>query len=207
MTTTNNNISYTRFSRNSKGEKTNVLDSKMQTVLVPCGTDGDTRHGLLGEVVTKYPPVGDIYREACIKKTLRPGSAFMVYYEGQVKFILIAIRKSSGDAPSMKYLHTGLAQVRDYAHTWNIAGIATAKIGCNQNNVKYFTWADLAPILYGYLQPIGIPIEIYVGVNDHLYFPQISQHRDLVAQQDTAPMPASVIVVDSNATAVVVHAK
>lgn len=138
-------------------KKTNILDSKMQTIVNPVNCVGVMGAGLALAYRRKYPFMYQAYRVACKRGELKIGKPWL--YKDTTPWILNFPTKDHWRRRSrLSHIKTGLAYLAKHAAEMGITSLAIPPLGCGLGGLK---WAAVLPLIKKYLGPLDIPIEIY----------------------------------------------
>lgn len=149
----------------------NLLDSPAQTLVNTVNTVGVMGKGIALQFRERYPKMYERYRECCQAKALDIGK--LQLYRTAEHWILNFPTKRHWRRPSkLEWIELGLQKfVATYADK-GITSVAFPMLGCGNGDLD---WADVKPLMERYLEPLPIPVFIYLRPRSEHFVPE---HRD-----------------------------
>jgi O-acetyl-ADP-ribose deacetylase (regulator of RNase III) len=140
--------------------KGNILDSRMQSRVNTINCVGVMGKGIALSFKQKYPEMFNDYKKRCQLNQVKLGHPY-IYSENNSRYIInFPTKKHWKDDSKLEWIEAGLKQLVINIKKWKITSLAIPPLGCTNGGLK---WKDVRPLIYFYLSPIGIPIEIYVS--------------------------------------------
>jgi O-acetyl-ADP-ribose deacetylase (regulator of RNase III) len=138
--------------------KGNLFNSKCQTIVNTVNCVGVMGKGIALQYKKMYPDMFQSYKNICDQKLLEPG--MLQLWKGPDKWVLNFPTKNHWRAPSnIDWVISGLEKFVETYKERGITSIAFPQLGCANGGLK---WEDVGPLMKKYLDPLDIPVEIYI---------------------------------------------
>jgi O-acetyl-ADP-ribose deacetylase (regulator of RNase III) len=137
-------------------KKTNIMDSKMQTLVNPVNCVGVMGKGLALAFKQRYPLMYQSYRVACKKGDLKIGKPWL---HKDTMVLNFPTKDHWRRRSRLSYISSGLEYLAKNAITLGITSLAVPPLGCGLGGLE---WIYVLPLIKKHLGPLGIPIEIYL---------------------------------------------
>lgn len=135
-----------------------IFDSKAQVIVNPVNTVGIMGKGLALGFKARYPDMFLRYQVECNSKNFTVGKLMLC--QTPDRFVLLFPTKEHWrDASKLEYIEAGLAKLVNTYAAKGITSIAFPKLGCGNGGLH---WEDVKPVMEKYLNPLPIPVEVYV---------------------------------------------
>ena len=136
--------------------RTNILESKAQTVTNTVNTVGVMGKGLASSMKKRYPAMFAAYAKLCAEHQLHVGQLWL--WKSPTQWVLNFPTKKHWRNPSkLSYIESGLQKfVAEYEQR-GIWEIAFPRLGCGNGGLD---WDDVRPLMERYLA--NLPIQIYI---------------------------------------------
>lgn len=138
----------------------NIFNSNMQSLIVPVNTVGTMGKGLALEFKRRFPGLNTPYRTACWTHVFDT-VGFFTYHDRQSekKIVCLPTKLHWRDPSKLEYIEKALFCLNLRYQEYGIASLAIPAVGCGLGQLG---WADVYPLIIRYLDPISIPVEIYL---------------------------------------------
>ena len=143
-----------------------MFDSEMQTLTISVNTVGVMGKGLASRFKYMYPGAFLVYQSIVRRKILRPGRPYLYKPEshnGERWFLFFPTKRHWREKSNLKMICEGLKWFLKFYREEGVKSIAFPALGCGLGGLK---WEQVGPVMVNYLKDIGIPVEIYVPIND-----------------------------------------
>lgn len=135
-----------------------VTKTKLDVIVVPVNTEGVMGCGLALWAKLRYPVIFESYRKLCREGIYGIGD-IALYKVGVGKWVLLFPTKSTwADPAKMSYIEAGLKKFVAMVEAGVIRSASFPALGCGYGQLDFNK--DVKPILYRYLDPLEIPVEI-----------------------------------------------
>lgn len=135
-----------------------IFESKMQTLVNTVNCVGVMGKGIAQEFKKKYPEMYKDYVIRCERHQVKLGEPY-IYGDLFNNSIINFPTKDHWRSPSkIEDIIKGLKYFLDHYKTWDIESVAFPPLGCGSGGLS---WYDVGPIMFQFLAPLDIPIEIY----------------------------------------------
>lgn len=140
--------------------KGSIFDSNMHALVCPTNTVGTLGKGLALEFKRNYPSLNVPYQTACHSGMFEVYGMYVHEVPDSDRIIVCLPTKQHWRNPSkLEYVEQALFSLyRDYERR-GIQSIAVPALGCGLGGLS---WEDVYELIYKYLDPIDIPVEIYL---------------------------------------------
>ena len=142
----------------------NILVSSAQTLVVPVNTEGVMGKGLAEQFKRGFPEVYPAYKRACRDRYFARHRNFL--YPVKDKIILCMPTKTLWRYPSkIEWIETAVKDIALNYEKYGITELAIPPVGCGEGNLP---WESVKPLLYKYLDPLPITVQVYVPPHEVL---------------------------------------
>ncbi|MEZ4631504.1 MAG: DarT ssDNA thymidine ADP-ribosyltransferase family protein [Deinococcales bacterium] len=158
--------------------KGDMFFSAMQTLTISVNTVGIMGKGVASRAKYQFPDVYVKYQDACRAKKLTTSKPFLYKRESSIDeelfdippehpnarkwFLLFATKKHWCENSKMEYLEQGLNWLEKNYRSEGISSLALPALGCGLGNLS---WSEVGPLLCQRLEKLGIPIAIYLPLD------------------------------------------
>lgn len=137
----------------------NILESMLQTLVVPVNTVGVMGAGLAKQFKLVYPTMFEAYQKACREKVFVKKGIFVFTYTKGRKILCLPTKRDWKHLSKIVWVDHALSIIaRDYKE-YEITSLAIPPIGCGLGGLE---WTDVYPLIKEYLDPLDIDVEIYL---------------------------------------------
>ena len=151
--------------------------SRMQTVTVSVNCVGVMGKGLASRAKYQFPDVYVVYQDLCRRHTLQMGKPYLYKRESsfdyqladepttlsnanlETWFLLFPTKRDWKERADIVGIEEGLQWLRDSYKKKGITSLAIPALGCGLGRLE---WRDVGPLMYKYLEPLDIPVWIYL---------------------------------------------
>ncbi len=143
-----------------------MFDSDLQTLTISVNTVGVMGKGLASRFKYMYPGAFLVYQEVVRRKVLRPGRPYLYKPEshnGERWFLFFPTKRHWRERSDVKMICEGLRWFVENYEREGVKSVAFPALGCGLGGLR---WEQVGPIMVNYLKGIGIPVEIYVPLDD-----------------------------------------
>lgn len=135
-----------------------LFTSQAQTLVNPVNCVGVMGKGLALAFRRRFPAMYVDYVARCRRGEVRPGRPYL--FTGTTPWILNFPTKDHWRNPSrLTFIEDGLKALVDQISIWGIHSLALPALGCGLGQLS---WEEVRPLLVRYLQPLPIPVEVYL---------------------------------------------
>lgn len=135
-----------------------MMQTKMDVIVIPVNTVGVMGCGIALWAKLKYPFIFESYRRLCKQGIYKIGD-LALYKVSYNRWILLFPTKSEWSEKSeLQYIEDGLIKLVGVYKELNIKSISFPALGCGYGELDFNR--DVRPLMYRYLDPLPIPIEI-----------------------------------------------
>ena len=136
-----------------------ILGSRMQTIINTVNCVGVMGKGIALAFKLQYPTMFEDYRERCRRKEVRLGEPYL-YKVNEDRWVLNFPTKGHWREKShIQDIEKGLAYLTTHVSEWGITSLAIPPLGCGNGGLD---WEHVYSLIREYVEPLGIPTEIYV---------------------------------------------
>ena len=135
-----------------------ILTTKATTIVIPVNTMGVMGSGFALWYKLKYPEQFARYKKACVQGTLRIGRLLEQTLPSGGSALLFPTKDRFYNDSTLEYIESGLLRFTELYEIRNCRSIAFPALGCGRGGLEFI---QVKPLLYRYLDPLPIPIEIY----------------------------------------------
>lgn len=132
----------------------NLLDAPTEALVNTVNTDGVMGKGIALQFKEAYPTNFKHYQKVCKAGALKPGDVLPFKernLQGERIIINFATKARWIHKSSYAWIESGLKQLVELIHTWNIRSIAIPPLGCGNGGLD---WAKVKPMIEQYLGPL-----------------------------------------------------
>ena len=143
-----------------------MFDSEMQTLTISVNTVGVMGKGLASRFKYMYPAAFLVYQDIVKRKILRPGRPYLYKPEslnGERWFLFFPTKRHWKEKSNLKMICEGLKWFLKFYRREGVKSIAFPALGCGLGGLK---WEQVGPVMVNCLKNAGIPVEVYVPIND-----------------------------------------
>jgi O-acetyl-ADP-ribose deacetylase (regulator of RNase III) len=145
--------------------KGDIFNSEAQTIVNPVNCKGVMGAGLALAFKKRYPNMFYVYQQECRDGRLQIGQSTL--YKNSTPWILNFPTKDHWRLNSkLEYIEKGLQHFVAFYKSAGIQSIAYPKLGTQNGKLA---WADVGPLMAQYLEPLDIPIYMYIAESDQEY--------------------------------------
>jgi O-acetyl-ADP-ribose deacetylase (regulator of RNase III) len=170
-------ISAARIGTNISLIDGDMFFSNMQTLTISVNLQGIMGKGLASRAKYQFPDVYVVYQDACRNQQLTATKPYLYKREASLDqeladlssplvssnavkwFLLFATKRQWRENSRLEDIEGGLHWVRNNCHEIGIQSLSMPALGCGLGNLN---WAEVGPLMCGYLHNIGIPVAIYL---------------------------------------------
>ena len=135
----------------------NLLEANVEAVVNTVNTVGVMGKGLASAYKARYPGMFETYKRLCKEGKIDIGRLWL--WKGEDQWVLNFPTKKHWRNPSkLAYVEAGLRKFVDKYEERGIREIAFPRLGCGNGGLD---WADVGPLMEGYLKPLPIPVYIH----------------------------------------------
>jgi uncharacterized protein YwgA/O-acetyl-ADP-ribose deacetylase (regulator of RNase III) len=135
-----------------------VLGSKAQTLVNTVNTVGVMGKGIALAFRKRFPDMYEDYQKRCAEGRLRLGEPYL-FKRSEPPWILLFPTKDHWRSVSrLADIRRGLEYLEAHFREWGITSLAVPALGCGHGKLE---WRVVGPMLYRYLDRLGIPVELY----------------------------------------------
>lgn len=159
-----------------------IFDSRAQVLVNTVNTVGVMGAGLALTFKMMFPKMFKQYKEFCKQRLFNVGQLWLYTNSNRWSVLNFPTKKHWKDYSEIEYIHWGL---RNFCKTWQergIASIAFPMLGCKNGGLKV---EDVLPVMREYLDPLPIPIEIWIQERDDPYNPIWNELVEACVDNDT----------------------
>lgn len=136
-----------------------LLGSRMQTLVNTVNCVGIMGKGIALAFKQKYPEMFLEYQKRCKQKNVSVGVPYLYIINSSRKIINFPTKNHWKNNSQLEWIEHGLDYLAKHIKEWSITSLAIPPLGCGNGGLD---WDKVKPLVYKYLQPLGIEIEIYV---------------------------------------------
>lgn len=169
--------SAARIGRNISLIEGDMFFSAMQTLTVSVNLQGIMGKGLASRAKYQFPDVYVYYQDACRARRLTAKKPCIYKREASLDaeladltkplktpnavkwFMLFATKRKWRENSRLEDIEDGLAWFRDNFRAEGVQSVALPALGCGLGGLS---WAEVGPLMCGYLHDIGIDVAIYL---------------------------------------------
>lgn len=137
-------------------ENASILNSDMQTLVIPVNCVGVMGAGLARQFALRYPEVQDAYEQACKEGIIKPGQP-AIFEAGCKKVVCFPTKNHWATNSDLKWIEEGLKWLQ--GHKDGIKSIAFPMLGCGLGKLPRH---NVLPIIYDAAEKMQLPAEIYI---------------------------------------------
>lgn len=131
-----------------------------QTAIVTVNCIGAMGRGIALGAKLLYPDIMQNYRKHCFNGNLVPGKLMFYHLSRGNRLLLFPTKKDWRDNSEIEYIEAGLEKLVETYADKGITSLALSLLGCTNGKLKE---KDVKPLIYGYLDPLDIPVHLYIG--------------------------------------------
>lgn len=145
-----------------------LLKSKMQTLVIPVNTVGVMGAGLAYPIRQRFPSLFLDYRKFCKEGSFKIDTFLLKRISPTKKILLFPTKKNWKNPSKLEWVEANLKKFSETYKQHDITSVAFPAVGCGHGNLD---WDDVRALMYKYLDPISIPVEIVLKQNEGLCIP------------------------------------
>jgi len=143
-----------------------IFRSRPDALVCPVNAVGTMGKGIALEFKRRFPEIVRPYKWACRNGRLSAGHVMMVslvvqphlFEHRRPSIILFATKQHWMDPSSLKWIASGLRQLRDQYRRWNLRSVSMPQIGCGLGGLS---WVDVLPLIKRYLGNEALRVRVY----------------------------------------------
>lgn len=139
-----------------------LLGSRMQTLINTVNCQGVMGKGIALAFKEAYRDMFNDYSRKCKKGEVKVGFPYLYQVSMNRKIINFPTKDSWKKNSKIEWIEQGLIFLAKHVKQWGITSLAIPPLGCGNGGLN---WSQVKPLVYKYLEPLGIEIEIYVPFN------------------------------------------
>ena len=136
----------------------NMFESNAKTLVNTVNCVGVMGKGVALEFKKRYPDMYKDYTVRCKAHHVRPGEPYLYRSFSENSVLNFPTKDHWRSSSKLSYITDGLSWFVDNYDRLGITSIAFPPLGCGNGGL---TWEIVGPIMYHYLNPLPIDIEIY----------------------------------------------
>lgn len=153
-----------------------MLQTKADALVNPVNTVGIMGKGIALQFKEAFPRNYKLYKEACDKKLLMPGTLLPVWdtslLHGEKLIVNFPTKMHWKQSSRIEYIEQGLIALQELIVNKDIQSIAIPPLGCGNGGLD---WNEVKPMIIKYLEHIPIKVLVYEP-NAHI--------KDILQQQE-----------------------
>ena len=145
-----------------------LLKSKMQTLVIPVNTVGAMGAGLAYPIKMRHPSLFLDYGKFCREGKFKIDTFLLKRISPTKKILLFPTKKHWQNPSKIEWIKANLEKFARLYDQHHIESVAFPAIGCGHGNLE---WDQVKPLMYQYLDPLPIKVEIVLRQNDGVCIP------------------------------------
>lgn len=135
-----------------------IFSTSAEAYVNPVNCKGVMGAGLAQQFAWRYPTMLEKYKDACKRKSLKPGGLFICKVENKT-IVNFATKDHWKDQSQYAYIEFGMQALRIYLNKSELSSIAIPKIGCGLGALDYGT---VKAIILREAEKINDSVKVYL---------------------------------------------
>lgn len=141
-----------------------ILNSKAQTLINTVNCVGIMGKGIALEFKNRFPDMYEDYVQRCQRGEVKPGMPYLYRTLFPPQIINFPTKDHWKSISTVCDIERGLKHLTEHYKEWGVTSIAIPPLGCGNGQLE---WRVVGPLIYRFVQSIGIPIEVYAPYGTH----------------------------------------
>lgn len=135
-----------------------ILKSSAQTLINTVNCVGIMGKGIAAEFKSQFPEMFRDYKHRCDQHLVKPGQPYLFKQLVPPWIINFPTKDHWRSVSKISDIEKGLQIIVQRYQEWDIESIAVPPLGCGNGQLS---WDVVGPLIYRYLHPVDIPVEMY----------------------------------------------
>jgi len=141
-----------------------ILKSNAQTLINTVNCVGVMGKGIALEFKNRFPDMYEDYVQRCQRGEVKPGIPYLYKTLFPPQIINFPTKDHWKSISKVSDIERGLQHLAEHYQEWGITSLAIPPLGCGNGQLE---WRVVGPLIYRFVQGIGIPVEVYAPYGTH----------------------------------------
>ncbi len=138
-----------------------IFNAPCRVLVNPVNCEGIMGKGLALEFKQRFPDAFESYRQACVRKELKPGALHDFWLEGGRRIVHFPTKTLWRSPSKMAYIEAGLPVLVEWVQMNAIESIAIPALGCGLGGLSWHAVKQRIEEAFAELQSRGVDVWLF----------------------------------------------